>query len=455
MDKVKAQELEARLKGKEVAGCMVNSLIDFGKSAAVFRGMRGDEIVAIKIFDDELIERYGDKAQLARIDRELELIGKHHDNMVKILDGGVDENSDNHFIVMEYLNGPSLQNCLQDVAEERIPALIEQLVSCCEFLENMSLAHRDIKPANIVLTNDLSKLVLLDFGVLKPVGQVGVTDDDGIQSFVGTLQYSSPEFLLREEEDNLHGWRALSLYQIGAVLHDLVTRRPIFESFVNPYASLVNAVQLEQPKVSSKTLPSYLIDACNMALVKNPKTRLDLVGWDSFRPPKTVSAGPQALERLKARHALSEAARDTASLDIDADRAELQETVIEGLKVDLRRVRQSYSSHIPPLEILPDETNACSLKVKIVTAAVLKEHLDIQLDITIAVIDVSAQAVSVQVSARVPSTAEKPITQTQIYSGPYEASKIGDRLGDAMLVAVDLCQSGETGTLNLTELGVV
>jgi hypothetical protein len=77
--------------------------------------------------------------------------------------------------------------------------------------------------------------VLLDFGVLKPIGEVGLTDVDGQRVFVGTLQYSSPEFLLRDEEDDAAGWRALSIYQVGAVLHDLIMRRSIFEEFVNPY----------------------------------------------------------------------------------------------------------------------------------------------------------------------------------------------------------------------------
>ena len=75
------------------------------------------------------------------------------------------------------------------------------------------LAHRDIKPANIVVLDNFSRLVLLDFGVLKPVGEVGLTDVDEQRLFVGTLQYSSPEFLLRDEEDNEQGWRALSIYQ--------------------------------------------------------------------------------------------------------------------------------------------------------------------------------------------------------------------------------------------------
>jgi serine/threonine protein kinase len=56
------------------------------------------------------------------------------------------------------------------------------------------LAHRDIKPANIVLLEDLTRLVLLDFGVLKPIGEAGLTDVDDQRLFLGTLHTALQNF---------------------------------------------------------------------------------------------------------------------------------------------------------------------------------------------------------------------------------------------------------------------
>jgi serine/threonine protein kinase len=75
------------------------------------------------------------------------------------------------------------------------------------------------------LLDEFKRLVLLDLGVLRPIAGSTLTDANGIQAFVGTLQYSSPEFLLRQEEESLDGWRSLTFYQIGGVLHDLIMRR--------------------------------------------------------------------------------------------------------------------------------------------------------------------------------------------------------------------------------------
>ncbi|WP_153769236.1 protein kinase [Labrenzia sp. CE80] len=353
MDSVKAKELEAILKGKTLQGFEIIELIDHGKSAAVFKGrsIETDETVAVKVFDDELIAKYGDTAQLKRIKRELELVGKSHQNMVEILGGGFDQHTKNHYLIMGFLDGPNLKKCLQEVPVKNIPLLVSQLANCCEYLEGRGLVHRDIKPENIVLVDDLSKLILLDFGVVRPFGQGDVTDGDGVQSFVGTLQYSSPEFLLRNEKDTREGWRALTFYQIGAVMHDLIMRKPIFEESTQPYARLVNSVQQDTPTISNKSLPNYLIETASLCLSKVPEVRVKTLSWKSFHPPEVTD---DPLKRVKERVSLRAAATFiepvTTATNDDAANA-LLEDVITHLKVKVRAIRNANRAAFPPLAV--------------------------------------------------------------------------------------------------------
>jgi eukaryotic-like serine/threonine-protein kinase len=171
MDGIKAKELEGVLKGKTIDVWTIGSLVNHGKSAAVFRASSANGPAAIKIFDDELIARYGDDTQFARIERELGLVDRHHPNLVKILGGGFDSITANHFIAMEYLDGPNLKECLAQIPAENIPSLTSQLSSAAQFLETLGYAHRDIKPENIVLLDGYTKLVLLDLGVLRRWGE--------------------------------------------------------------------------------------------------------------------------------------------------------------------------------------------------------------------------------------------------------------------------------------------
>lgn len=456
MDEVKAREWEVKFRGQAIEGWEIESLIDHGKSAAVFKALSEDSgrMAALKIFDDELIQRYGDKIQLERIGRELGLKGHRHPNMVEILGGGFHKESGNHYIIMEYLDGPSLSKCLTEVPEANIASLIEQLVSACEFLEGHGLAHRDIKPANIVLIEDMSRLVLLDFGVLKPVGEVGLTDIDGQRLFVGTLQYSSPEFLLRDEENSGNGWRALAIYQVGAVLHDLIMRRPIFEEFINPYAALVNAVQHETPSVASEAVPSYLIDACQMALVKDPEKRLGLISWDAFRPPVVSSAADAARQRISKRLRLADA-QSEAVVDEGPASAELLETVIDGLKIELRRIRQANSSIMPPLMVTRGPKRAPVLNIQMGASAEFGLPGDVRMEIVVTVIDVEAQAVRLEARASVPvNAAEEPLELISVFKGPYSSGATSDRVEAAVLVALDQAQNGTTGQLNLADVRV-
>lgn len=350
MDRVKANELEEKLRGVTLQEWTITDLIDHGKSAAVLRATNNvsGETVAVKVFDDELIAKYGDLAQIKRIERELSLVGKSHQNMVKILGGGFDHNSQNHFLVMEYLDGPNLKECLQDVPIENVPILISQLANCCEYLETLGLAHRDIKPENIVLVEELSRLILLDFGVVRPVGQGDVTDNDGVQAFVGTLQYSSPEFLLRTEEDSTEGWRALTFYQIGAVMHDLIMRKPIFSESTQPYARLVNAVQNDTPSINSKSLPTYLVETTKMCLSKRPSLRVELLDWSSFHPPEIFEDPLEAIRKRVSQRSNF----DDSDQNHDSDNADLEislrEDVISHLKVKVRSIRNANRAAFPP-----------------------------------------------------------------------------------------------------------
>lgn len=455
MDSAKAKEWEDRFRGETIESWTIESLIDHGKSAAVFRATGQDGAVALKIFDDEIIQRYGDETQLGRIKRELTLVGKTHPNMVRLVGGGVDTKSKNHFIVMEYLDGPSLSKCLTKVPEANVPRLIEQLVSACEFLESLGLAHRDIKPANIVLLEDLSKLVLLDFGVLKPIGEAGLTDIDGQRMFIGTLQYSSPEFLLRDETDDADGWRALSLYQVGAVLHDLIMRRPIFEEFTNPYAALVNAVQHELPNVTSETAPSYLVDACRMSLVKDPAKRLNLVNWDSFRPPQAMPAAEEARKRVGQRILLA-ATEAVAPLQDAAAANELLNTVIDGLKIEVRRIRQANASFIPPVEVTRAGRHSPILSIRLKPSESFQLTREVQLKLAIEVIDVDAQAVAVLMAGTAYSDGANradPVNLTEVFKGPYSSSGVGERIEAALFLCLDQAQQDVEGPLDLDGLG--
>lgn len=312
MDSTQAKMLIDSLLGTSIGGWLVEEELGYGKSAVVMRATFGERSGALKVFHPELIERYGEEKQIARISRETSLVGSKHPNLVEIYAGGKCSETGHLFVVMELVPYSNLKSSIKNVPTTSIRPIIEQLASAAIFLEERGLVHRDIKPENIAISEDCKSIKLLDLGVLRPFADSNLTDIDQ-RPFIGTLRYSSPEFLQRKEEHSLKGWRALTIYQIGAVLHDLLMKRELFFDFSSPYSVLVEAVLNETPNVQGDD--ADLVRLCRHCLTKNPDTRFELVSWNDFTQSTNASLTVELLRnRIRGRQLHFHASPNTTSI---------------------------------------------------------------------------------------------------------------------------------------------
>lgn len=303
MDDVLARRMGSELMGSAIAGWTVESVLGFGKSAVVFRASLAGQTAAVKVFDREIVSRFGEEAQHTRVERERRLIGSSHPHLIRILDAGRDADSGLFYVVMDYFDGPNLASMITSTPRDAIRSILRQVASAAKFLEELGLAHRDIKPENIGINTTFSHAVLLDLGVLRPVGALENVTDDGTQkAFVGTLRYSPPELLIREEDDSPEGWRAITFYQLGAVLYDLLERRPLFDG-ISPWARLVEAVRYKSPSLAAEDVPMDLRLLTGNCLQKDPSFRMSLVSWADFEREGPGPTFDEAAARLAHRRA--------------------------------------------------------------------------------------------------------------------------------------------------------
>ena len=285
MDKHKATALEKFLVDEALDGYQIQRLINFGKSAAVFEGVEeSGSKVAIKVFDADLIDKYGDQSQQRRITQEMAL--KEHDipGLVRILGGGkaTIKDQDQHFLIMEFIVGQNLKEYIstEKYDELFIRSVLIRLFEVSEALLKRGIAHRDIKPENIMVSAS-GEIILMDLGVIKLIGTPSETDVTEPQ-FLGTLRYAPPEYLTRKEEDTPQGWKAVNLYQIGATLHDLIMKKEMFHDR-SPYANIVIAVKEDAPVLEQGSLSFDLVQLAKDMLMKNPKQRLNNCSDDRIR----------------------------------------------------------------------------------------------------------------------------------------------------------------------------
>lgn len=323
MDKTAAKTFARQLIGQTLEGWEIVSYINCGKSAIVLKAEQAGQLAAIKVFDPELVKNHGFAIQKERISREKSLVGKNHPNLVCILGGGHWKAKKLYYIIMEFLPWNNLADALPNIPVGLERSVISQVAAAAKFLEDLKICHRDIKPENIGISDGFKTVKLLDLGVLRPMGTRSITDGTHSKVFVGTLKYSPPEFLLREEEDSVDSWRAVTFYQLGGVLHDLIMRTTLFKEFETPYAQLVNAVQHQRPVIESKSVPPALVDLAKHCLLKPPDLRLQLVTWKDFeKEPEQQDSTAELKARILKRNLVSANSSDDGVASEDTSSAE-------------------------------------------------------------------------------------------------------------------------------------
>lgn len=206
-----------------------------------------------------------------------------------VYDGGNFE--DRLYLLMSRAPGTELLKQLQLLPRASIRDIIDQVARACLFLSDNDLCHRDIKAANIFVSDDFRHATLLDISVVRDIHDpIGAgTDHDGQLPVLATTRYTPPEYLFRLLEPGPALWHALTVYQLGALLHDLIMRVPLFQaeyerSATNRYR-FAWLVATQIPLVAASDVDDDLVFLANRALDKNWERRSALRITDFLHDP--------------------------------------------------------------------------------------------------------------------------------------------------------------------------
>ncbi len=180
--------------------------------------------VAVKVLLAALAE--SDPTHIERFKREARAVAAlHHPAVVKIYDTGVDE--DRHFLVMEYVDGRSLDEVLRDgrpLEPRQAVKIAAQVGEALAAAHRAGILHRDIKPANVMLASD-GEVKVLDFGIARPLQEATLTQP---ASAMGTAAYMAPERIRGRPGDERS-----DVYALGCVLCAMLTGHPPFMAAEN------------------------------------------------------------------------------------------------------------------------------------------------------------------------------------------------------------------------------
>ncbi|MGF1583437.1 MAG: protein kinase [Gemmataceae bacterium] len=233
----------------------------------------------------------------------------NHPNIVKNLDYGQDRNTGLHYLVLEYIDGPSAMDLLEQYGPLSVADAVHITLEIARGLEHAhahNIIHRDIKPDNILMTKTgIPKLA--DMGLAKRTDQPS--------HLTATRQgFGTPYYMPYEQAINAKMVdEKADIYALGATLYHLATGEVPFagtshveivdkkmEGYYNPASEVRNGI------------PPILDEIIAGMMAKNPGDRyqtvseliVDLERADlaaevpSFVDPELAYSDPIVQERL-------------------------------------------------------------------------------------------------------------------------------------------------------------
>ena len=226
------------------------------------------QTVALKILKPEYVP---DPTQRARFEREgRKAAAVRHENIVAIYRFATCPDFAPPFLVMEFIDGESLQARLnrQGAVEPAEAARIAREVALgLAAAHAEGVVHRDIKPSNIMLEKGTGRVKITDFGLARGIeASVNVSHSRDI---AGTPAYMSPEQILTPQQIDGRS----DVFSLGSVLYQLLTGSAPFHGNVLTILEQVKNDDPITPRRLNRRIPPDLETITLKCLAKEPNRR--------------------------------------------------------------------------------------------------------------------------------------------------------------------------------------
>ena len=244
----------------------IQELIGRGGCGIVFKAFdqRLHRIVAIKVMTPAMAVTSPARKRFLREARATAAI--RHENVVNIY---AVEEAPLPFLVMEYIDGKTLQQVLDENGPLELPTICrlgKMIANGLEAAHQQGLIHRDIKPANILIESGTDQVKLTDFGLARAA-------DDASRSQSGIIA-GTPLYMSPEQVQGIRLDQRSDLFSLGSVLYVMCTGRAPFRA-PSTLAVLKRVVD-EQPRNIQEIIseiPDWLVALIHQLHAKDPEKR--------------------------------------------------------------------------------------------------------------------------------------------------------------------------------------
>ncbi|HPB29562.1 MAG TPA: serine/threonine-protein kinase [Acidobacteriota bacterium] len=265
-------------RGAVVGNYQIEERLGQGGQSQVYRALDLSlkRTVAIKFLSDTHLD---DDTSRKRFLLEAQALSAlNHPNIATVFHIG--EHGDVPFIVMEYVEGPTLTHFLRarPLSTSDKLRLMIQITAAVEEAHRQGILHRDLKPGNILTDRD-GRVKLVDFGLAKVTRGVlrdrleQADDFTATGNIIGTVSYLSPEQARSEPVDERS-----DLFSLGVIFYEMLSGARPFEG-PSPLATIV-AIANEAPRELPReaNVPAPLRQVIETLLAKDREARYASAG---------------------------------------------------------------------------------------------------------------------------------------------------------------------------------
>ena len=244
----------------------LGELIGQGGLSSVYKGrdlVTGRQVV-VKLLryalgkDPDVIARFRREAEISK-----GLVHSHVARTYDVLDGP----DDSPALIMEWLNGPNLENLIRDdgpMPPAEVAGIGRILAAALSYVASQRVIRLDLKPSNIVMAD--RGPVITDLGTALWVG-TGEQPLTARGQFVGTPAFIAPEVIEGHDPD-----ARADIYALGLVLYFCLAGRSPWEDLPN-VSAVISAVVNEQVELASLPISAAFRDALGRSLARKRDDR--------------------------------------------------------------------------------------------------------------------------------------------------------------------------------------
>ena len=224
--------------------------------------------VAVKVLRGDLS---ADDKFIRRFEREAQSVSNlSHPNIVEVYDVGVEDNQ--HYIVMEYIEGKTLKQLLKKRESLTLTEVIDimtQLTDGMAHAHESYIIHRDIKPQNIMI-EDNGLIKITDFGIAMALNATQLTQTNSV---MGSVHYLPPE-----QASGKGATIKSDIYSLGILMYELLTGNVPFKGD-NAVEIALKHMKDKIPSIRKQdpSIPQAVENILLKAAAKNPRNRYDSI----------------------------------------------------------------------------------------------------------------------------------------------------------------------------------